>query len=209
MSTSTGEKSTLGGVAPRRRKRTPDVAREEALAAARALLIEGGPDAVTLKAVGARIGMTHPNLIHHFGSAGQLQVALMGAMVRDLTDALGDAVAYLRTDDAAPRLLVDKVFDAFDEGGAGVLAAWIALRGDMSHLEPIREAVGELVTAVEEKFPQDDPSLAHRRITSAVLFLALCAFGDAVIGEPLRTMMAREPDATRKMAAHLLPMFLG
>ena len=40
---------------------------------ARILLIEAGPQAVTLKAVAARIGRTHANLLHHFGSAAELQ----------------------------------------------------------------------------------------------------------------------------------------
>ena len=47
-----------------------------ALEAARALLVEAGPQAVTLKAVAGRIGRTHANLLHHFGSAAGLQKAL-------------------------------------------------------------------------------------------------------------------------------------
>src|SRR5215472_3455700 len=112
-----------------RRRRSPEEARGEALASARRLLIESGPGAVTLKAVADDIGMTHTNLLHHFGSAGELQSELMSAMVRDLAAALMDAVAHLRSDAAAPRALVDMVFDAFDKGGAGTLAAWISLSG--------------------------------------------------------------------------------
>ena len=47
-----------------------------ALEAARGLLVESGPQAVTLKAVAGRIGRTHANLLHHFGSAAGLQKAL-------------------------------------------------------------------------------------------------------------------------------------
>lgn len=36
-----------------------------ALEAARGLLVETGPQAVTLKAVAGRIGRTHANLLHH------------------------------------------------------------------------------------------------------------------------------------------------
>jgi AcrR family transcriptional regulator len=49
------------------------------LQAARALLIEAGPQAVTLKAVASRIGRTHANLLHHFGSAAGLQKRAGGA----------------------------------------------------------------------------------------------------------------------------------
>src|SRR5580704_6983261 len=135
-----------------RRRRSALEARSEALTSARKLLIEQGPDAVTLKAVAADLGMTHTNLLHHFGTAGELQSELMSAMVRDLASALMEAVAHLRSDAAAPRALVDIVFDAFDKGGAGTLAAWISLSGNLKYLEPVRAAVAELVSAVEEKF---------------------------------------------------------
>src|SRR3984957_6346485 len=161
-----------------RRRRTGEEARVEALASARKILIAHGPDAVTLKAVAADLGTTHTNLLHHFGTAGELQSELMSAMVRDLAAALMGAVVHLRSDAAAPRALVDIVFDAFDKGGAGTLAAWISLSGNLKYLEPVRAAVAELVRAIEEKFALEkgDP---HMGVTSAVLFLALMAFGDS------------------------------
>jgi AcrR family transcriptional regulator len=189
-----------------RRRRTPDEARGEALTAARKLLLEQGPDAVTLQRVATELGMTHSNLLHHFGSAGELQSALMAMMVQDLRLALDHAVTHLRSEAGAPRQLVDMVFDAFDAGGAGKLAAWIALTGNVAHLESVEKAVSSLVRAVEEKFSQEqgDP---HLGVTSAVLFLALMAFGDAIIGEPLKEMLERERAAPRKIAALLMPKF--
>ena len=59
-----------------RKRLTQEESRTVALEAARALLIELGPQAVTLKAVASRIGRTHANLLHHFGSAAGLQKAL-------------------------------------------------------------------------------------------------------------------------------------
>lgn len=189
-----------------RRRRSAEEARSEALASARNLLIERGPAAVTLKAVAEDIGMTHTNLLHHFGTAGELQSELMSAMVRDLAAALMEAVAHLKSDEAAPRALVDIVFDAFEKGGAGTLAAWISLSGNFRYLEPVRVAVGELVSAIEAKFVYEkgDP---HLGVTSAVLFIALMAFGDSVIGEPLKDMLERERAAARKVAVFLLPKF--
>lgn len=189
-----------------RRRRSADEARSEALAAARKLLIEQGPEAVTLKAVAEEIGVSHTNVLHHFGTAGELESALMSAMVRDLAAALTGVAEHLRSDIGAPRALVDMVFDAFDKGGAGRLAAWIVLSGNTGHLEPVRGAVVDLVHALQEKFAQEkgDPNLG---VTSAVLFIALMAFGDSVIGEPLKNMVDREPTAARKVTAFLLPKF--
>ena len=197
---------SIQSATPKRRKRSPEEAREEALAAARELLLTGGPKAVTLTNVGKAVGMTHANVIHHFGSATELQSALMGSMVGDLANALEEAVAHVRSDSAAPRQLVDIVFDAFDNGGAGMLAAWIALSQDIGHLEPVREAVRSLVRAIEERTRVNDDA-AHRRVTSSVLLIALCAFGDSVIGDPLREMLGRDKEAARRITARLLPTF--
>ncbi|MEP3073369.1 TetR/AcrR family transcriptional regulator [Maricaulis sp.] len=191
----------------KRRRRTPDEARSEALAAARSLLLQAGPDAVTLSAVAKKIGVTHANLIHHFGSASDLQAALMGSMVDDLRDALDAAVARLRTDESAPRELVDAVFDAFGEGGAGRLASWIVMTGDTSRLEPVRQAVLGVVDAVDE-MAGHDPQLPRERIKAAVLFIALTAFGDALIGLPLRDILGQDDKASRRIMADLLPAFL-
>jgi TetR/AcrR family transcriptional regulator, repressor for neighboring sulfatase len=189
-----------------RRRRSSDEARGEALAAARKLLIDNGPYAVTLKAVADELGVSHTNILHHFGSAGELQSELMSTMVSDLAEALMGAVTQLRSEIGAPRALVDIVFDAFEKGGAGKLAAWIVLSGNVDHLEPIRNAVAELVSALDEKFGQEkgDP---HRGVTSAVLLIGLMAFGDSVIGEPLRDMVDRERTSARTVAAFLLPKF--
>ena len=199
MSISTLEK-------PRRRRRSSEEAQREAVVSARALLLSGGPTAVTLSAVATDIGVTHANLIHHFGSAAGLQSALMGSMVADLNQALGAAVTRLRTDEGAPLELVNAVFDAFAGGGAGRLAAWIAMSGDLSHLEPVRAAVRDLVEAITEKMGDDGE--ARERIGSAVLFIALSAFGEALIGPPLRDMLDQPDDAARKVVADLLPRFL-
>ncbi len=196
------------GVEPRgqRRRRSPQEAKVEALVSARRLLLEHGPDGVTLKAVADDIGMSHGNLIHHFGSAAGLQSALMGAMVRDLTAALDKAVERVRADDSGPRELVDIVFDAFGKGGAGRLAAWISMSHDLRQLDAVREAVGELTQAINDKVTASGGE-PPRHIPSALLFITLCAFGDAVIGQALCDMLGRDREAVRRIAAHLLPTF--
>ncbi|HEX6866251.1 MAG TPA: TetR/AcrR family transcriptional regulator, partial [Caulobacteraceae bacterium] len=106
----------------------------------------------------------------------------------------------------APRQLVDIVFDAFEDGGAGRLAAWMALSQEINQLEPVSDAVRALVKAIEER-AQVEGDAAHRRITSAVLLIALCAFGDSVIGPQLREMLGRDREAARRITARLLPVF--
>ncbi|HVZ68401.1 MAG TPA: TetR family transcriptional regulator [Rhizomicrobium sp.] len=206
MSTSK-KRLTLGkNERPVRRRRSAAEAKAETLAAARKILLSQGPDAVTLKNVAAELGTTHTNLLHHFGTAGDLQTALMTSMVQDLSDALAEAIKRVREDEDARRGLIETVFNAFDEGGAGRLAAWIALSNKLAHLGQMQKVILDLVKAIEDITPKEE-SESHQRVTSAVIFVALMSFGDAIIGAPLETMLGRERQAARKIAAQLLPQF--
>jgi AcrR family transcriptional regulator len=186
---------------PPRRRRTSEDARAEALAAARSILLERGPDALTLKAVGAHVGVTHANLLHHFGSAGGLQTELMAMMLRDLSVSMREAVARLRAGEATMDDVVGLTFSAFGEGGAGHLAAWMVLNRSTDALEPIGEVVRELAAAIEVP---GRPAPVER----AILFVTLMAFADAVIGKHLRPMLGQPEGAAREITAQLTPATL-
>ncbi len=120
-----------------RKRLSPEESRLAALEAARLLLIETGPQSVTLKAVGARIGRTHANLLHHFGSAAGLQKALAGHLAGTVCNTIIDAVRASRAGLGSPREVVDLAFDAFDKEGAGALASWLLLTGNEDARQPI------------------------------------------------------------------------
>ncbi|HTO41118.1 MAG TPA: TetR family transcriptional regulator [Rhizomicrobium sp.] len=189
-----------------RRRRSSAEAKSETLVAARKILLSRGPDAITLKNVAAELGTTHTNLLHHFGTAADLQTALMSTMVQDLSNALAQAITRLKEDEDSRHSLIETVFDAFDKGGAGRLAAWIALSNKLGHLGQMQKTITDLVRAIEELAPENSDEV-RARVTSAVIFVALMAFGDAIIGAPLETMLGRERQAGRKIAAQLLPQF--
>ena len=119
------------------RKRLPsEESRRIALQAARALLIEAGPQAVTLKAVAARVGRTHANLLHHFGSAADLQKELAAHLAATVCETIADAVRATRAGIGSPREVVDLTFDAFDREGGGALVSWMQLTGNDDALDP-------------------------------------------------------------------------
>lgn len=189
----------------RRRKQTGPQVRAEALAVARRRLIQQGPHAVTLANVGDELGMTHANVLYHFGSAAGLQSALMVSMINDLAAALRDIADMIRDDPATPLAVVDRIFDAFGEGGAGPVAAWIIMSGNIDHLEPLHEAVHSLLEAIVDRMRDSDGGERARHL---VLMLAVMAFGDAVIGPHIRGMLDARTEAMRDLVAEILPNFL-
>jgi AcrR family transcriptional regulator len=200
-------RSSVKGSTPRIR-RTPEEARTLALASARRLLLAEGPNAITLQAVAADLGMSHTNLIHHFGSAAGLQSELMRQMIRELTATIESAVMRLRAGKGEVKDFVDIVFDAFDQGGAARLAAWMVLSGESMHLAPIEEVVRDHIDSVERGADATKAGSIHERITSATLFVAVAAMGDAMIGNRLSKMVGREREVVRLLIGSLFPLVL-
>ena len=194
-------------VATPRRRRPPEVAKAEALASARKLLLEGGPAAVTLKAVGADAGMSHANLIHHFGSAEGLQTALMTGMVEDLARTLNAASEKLQAGEADLDDLVRITFDAFGKGGAGELSAWLSVTRQQGHLEAVGRSLAEITAGLTEPLNALAPG-RKAEVGAGILFVALLAMSDAVMGKSLKVMLGQDPEAVRRMAARLLPALL-
>ncbi len=192
------------------KRRRGAVAREEALEAARDLLLSGGPAAVTLKAVGERMGVGHANLIHHFGSAAGLQGALMDAMVRDLAQrieaGLNAGVGEGR-DVVEPGRLMSVVFDAFGPGGASQMAAWLALAREQGRAESFAEVVRDLAERLAAMAP-DDPK-ATERAKALVVTAAYMAFAEGLIGDILTPMLGAPEGLGRDLALKLTATLLA
>ncbi len=177
-----------------RKRLSPEESRDAALEAARSLLLEFGPQAVTLKAVAARIGRTHANLLHHFGSAAGLQKALAASIAETVTAEIGAAVLRARSGDNDPYEIVHLTFDAFGKGGAGALASWMILNGNEDALDPILEAIHRLVDEISA-----DEGIDPQLLREETLQLTLMALGDALLGGP----MARAVDLPRERAREI------
>jgi AcrR family transcriptional regulator len=176
-----------------RSRLSPDESRAAALEAARVLLIEEGPQAVTLKAVSARIGRTHANLLHHFGSAAELQAALARLIGERVTAQIGEAVERARAGEADPREVVDRTFDAFGREGGGALAAWMILSGDREALNPILESIHRLVDRLGEGHEE-------RPVHETTLWLVLAALGDSLMGAPMAEALGLPREKARELA---------
>ena len=184
--------------AGKQRRLAPEASRLAALEAARALLIETGPQAVTLKAVAARIGRTHANLLHHFGSASGLQRDLAAHLTADICSKIGAAVEQMRGGNMTPQQLADLIFDAFDKEGAGALASWMLLSGNEDALDPIVETIHALVDDIAEDGHADE------QLHFLTMEMVLLALGDSLLGGPLSASLGLDRTAGRKIAGERL-----
>ena len=176
-----------------RKRLTSDESRAAAQEAARELLLESGPQAVTLKADATKIGRTHANLLHHFGSAAELQSALAGHIGAQVTAQIAVAVEKARNGEADTRDIVDKTFDAFGPGGAGALAAWMILSGNRDALNPILDSIRTLVEQL---------TVGHEEhhVAESTLWLVLTALGDSLLGPEIAEALRLPRDSARTIA---------
>jgi AcrR family transcriptional regulator len=181
-------------VSIRRTRLSPEESRSAALGAARKLLLEQGPQAVTLKAVAGEIGRTHANLLHHFGSAAGLQGELAKSIADSVNGSIAEAVERARAGETDARVIVDQCFDAFGREGAGALAAWMILTGNRDALNPILESIHGLVAQL---------AVGHdeRQVAESTLSLVLNALGDSLLGPEIALALGLPRDAARELAA--------
>jgi hypothetical protein len=107
---------------------------------------------------------------------------------------IAQAVVKSRTGEGTDRAIVDLTFDAFDQEGAGALASWMLLTGNEDALDPIVNAIHQVV---------DDTGIGgheDREMHEDTLTLVLMALGDALIGERLADSLDLPRQAARDVA---------
>ena len=195
--------------APSRRRRLDAAnAREAILAAAEALLIESGPESLRLTEIASKAGVTHPNILYHFGSIGNVQLQLAQRIATQLAEDIArvfvDGSGTSPVDEA-----VGAVFRVFDEGGYARLLAWLAL----SPNEPTFDRLGaelEVVRAAIVAQPAlggDANEERRRRIVPEIELAIVAAIGYGLLGRSLDALFPR--DDKRPSVAHVLNELLS
>jgi len=106
----------------KRVRRTPHEARRLILTAAQEAIARTGPEGLRLHDIATAAGISHPLILHHFGSRAGLVRALTREAIAELKDKL---VAAMTERDYSIEEQLDRVFDAFRDG-LGQRLAWLA-----------------------------------------------------------------------------------
>lgn len=182
---------------PTRIRRSPEAARENILAAAEAILVEHGPQALKLADVAKAAGVVHANVIHHFGSISGVETALMERMIRALADTV---ITGFNTGGAAPGFGAQALFEAFEAKGAARLAAWLELTGESRRMTLVRDVVDEVIqTRVAQ-----DVGVDRDAIVDFILLNIILAVGTGLFGPTLSELLGRPPERARELALEMV-----
>ncbi|MDB5739765.1 MAG: transcriptional regulator, TetR family [Alphaproteobacteria bacterium] len=192
----------------KRVRRKPEEARALILDAAEKSMAEGGPAGIRLQDVARIAGVSHPTILHHFGSRDGLVRALN---LRTLEDFKAALLANMKA--------------TTTNGDDGIALSFAMYRNGLAqrmlwHLQANTEPEGRLdvfdsiVTALHEMrksfaLPGHEPDLADTR--NVVHLVTVAAMGDALIGARLRNAGEKEREAGaafEKWLSDLITLFM-
>jgi AcrR family transcriptional regulator len=168
----------------KRLRRTPEEARRLILEAAQTRLATTGPEGLRLQEIAAAAGVSHPLILHHFGSREGLVRALTREAAAELRDKL---VTAMETSEYSVEQQLDRVFDAFRDGLAQRLA-WLVTVDPAGGAEGTQLIIRDIADRLHERRIAATPPGAAitRGDTDALIHLvATSAFGDALYGAQL------------------------
>lgn len=191
--------------ARKRVRRTAEEARELILDAAEKQLIAHGPDSLRLVALARTIGISHPAILHHFGSRHGLVRAVVERTAKRLEKAvLASLTGSLDEKDAVA--LFEHLFRVLADEGHARLLVWLYLTG-----KPDRDPIGygarmrdiaDTIHAMRRARGVDaDPEDTR----FCVLLAGVALFGNAIAGANLRksAQLGDEARVNRRFLAWL------
>ena len=170
----------------KRIRRTAEDARALILAAAEKTMAKQGPAGIRLQDVAKAAGVSHPTILHHFGSREGLVRALNLRTLEELKTTLVAGMTTAARDDG-----VALTFQAYRDGIAQRVL-WLMQSEDApppGRLETF-ESIVEALHEARKSFarPGHPPDIADTR--HVVHLVTIAAMGDALIGGRLRQSTA-------------------
>lgn len=187
----------------RRKRRNPEVARQEILEAAEKRLIAEGPAGVRVQAIARDLGLTDAAIHHHFGSRDQLMKDLLRFGGRQLRDALRNAGQPGDSSHFDLERFVEGARAVFADRGYSRLALWLDAAGWRSAGTGLFD---ELAREIANARQQDDPDEDARQLAA---LMALVLMGEPVFGQAARRSVSLPGDtaAGRRMQRFTLELF--
>jgi AcrR family transcriptional regulator len=176
--------------APRPRKRlSAEEARERILLAAERKLAEVGPEGLRLTALASELGVSHPAILHHFGSREELMVAVIARATERLNARLAERIEGRQG--GAREAILDMIAEFYGTEGNARLIAWLILSGrapklrrKTGTLRPLQRLIELAHTQREQAHPERAVEFADSKFRSQLTALAL--LGDAIFGDVIR-----------------------
>ncbi len=186
---------------PKRVRRTAEEAKMVILDAAEKRLREHGPSGIKLQELAADVGVSHPAILHHFGSRDGLVEAVVRRALDVLRAKLLEEFRQQMSREVNIASILDAVFGIIAESGNARLIAWLILDGsnpqeDTRMMRALSEAAFARMVSGGwtngRKFEFED-------MMFVVMMVGAAAVGAGVVGDAMRFSMGLENDETAEL----------
>ena len=189
-----GNQQVVPKKAPTKRvRRSAEDARAAILDAAEHAMVEVGPAGIRLQDVAHEVGVSHPTVLHHFGTREGLIAAVVHRSVAGLHEDLVREIQKGAEGETSIEGMLHAAARVLGEGGHARVTAWLALSGyppdarGTESLQAIATAAHQLRT-----LRRGDATPAFEDTYFVILMAALVLFGDAIVGPAMRANGASE-----------------
>lgn len=188
----------LAATRPKRKRRTPEEAREEILLAAEAIILEHGPSELKFQSLADRANVAVSNVYHHFGGVLEIKRGLaekvFDELTRDLMTALGEEA------DNAPaifaRKVMSRVYSVLRSERYAKLIGWIVLSTELGELEGFIKPLPAMTAVVAEYMSEHLPAGTADRMAKFITYnVAITAIGEGLVGPAVKVALSMEDKA--------------
>jgi AcrR family transcriptional regulator len=174
----------------KRIRRTPADARQLILEAAEAGMAASGPAGLRLETVAKTAGVSHPTILHHFGSREGLIQALNLKTIEHLKSVL---LKMMGEGPSSSRDPITSIFAAYRDGLAQRMIWLMQSQAPMGQVGlPAFDELVEALHAMRLRMAAPDQKFDIADTRAIVHLTTITAFGDAILGKRLRR--AQNPD---------------
>ncbi len=179
----------------KRRRRTPEQAREEVLEAAERILVSTGSRDIKFQTIAKEAGISQSNIHHHFGGIEEIKIAILQRVATSIMKDLWQLLqAKIHAEN--PHWLRDLIERFVEIGNTDLninTVAWIIASGRIDNLTEMRGPGQAAVTLVSNAIAPMIGAEKARMVTPKMLYLiAIHVTGHGMIGQNLFDALLKE-----------------
>ncbi|MFZ0679703.1 TetR/AcrR family transcriptional regulator [Candidatus Binatus sp.] len=184
------------------RRRSAAQTRDAILEAAERRLVDGGPEAIRLQEIAADAGISHPAILHHFGSREGLVEAMVLRGIGRLQAQFLEGWPSAKEPDVEG--VLDRFYDVASRRGIARMLAWLILSGHSNEtMTPgVFKPAAERMHAGRVRRAQSEgrrsPDLENTLFAATHLFILV--LGDSLFGPSVRRAigLGSSADSTKR-----------
>ena len=173
----------------KRRRRTPEEAREEILDAAEKILLTDGPSELKFQRLAKVAGISQSNVHHHFGGIPEIEGALIERVLGDSIKDLSQVLIRFVQDDEDSRVenAVDRLFEVSMTERNMKVIAWLYLSAQGEHFNEVAEPLELIQSLSVSHIGQIVGKERAEEITPIIFYqIAITIVGEGIVGQAAR-----------------------